>query len=155
MKRIEHIYIISCLTFIIVSVALFSYWAFYPQVVIRLTAPITLDKSSYSPGDRLSYTYSYCKDRQLPGIVVRALVNGTRTTFTTITSDLTVGCHTSTSSDLVIPDYADSGTYHLEGTAEYRINPINTYMLSWKSQEFKITRSDCYNLANCIKVKAK
>jgi hypothetical protein len=139
-KHLEHIFLSVSLGIIIGSSLLLGYWLVYPDDVVVVTKPVTVNSEVYHPGERLTYTLSYCKTRKLVGNVVRSLINGTRLTFTTVQSDLPVGCHTVNVSDLVIPDYADSGTYHIEATIEYKINPIRTFEVYFKSQEFKINK---------------
>jgi hypothetical protein len=139
-KRLEHIFLSVCLGIIVGSSLLLSYWLLYPDNVVTVIAPVTVSSLVYHPGERITYTLSYCKTRKLVGSVVRSLVDGTRLTFTTVQSDLPVGCHTINVSDLVIPDYVDSGTYHIEATAEYKINPARTFEVYFKSQEFKINK---------------
>lgn len=140
MKKIEHIYLYTCLTIIVGGFVIFLYWLFWPVNVIKLTGPVTTDKTSYHPGDRISYTISYCKYIDLGAVVVRSLVNGTRTNFTTQNSDIPMGCHTTKLSDLIIPDYLDSDKYHLEANITYQVNPIRTVQINWRSNDFKIIR---------------
>jgi len=140
MRRIEHIYIAICAIGIIFSSLLIAYWYFWPDNVVVIKGEVKTDKTIYYPGNRITYTFSYCKTRKLPGEIYRSLDNSIRINYTAITSDLPVGCHTINSADLTIPDYVDAGTYHLEGTGEYQINPIRKYLNSWKSNEFQIIK---------------
>jgi hypothetical protein len=125
-----------------VSFTIIMVWTYWPDNIVVVKSVITVDKKVYYPGDRITYTFSYCKTRKLPGTVVRSLDNSIRITFTSIESDLQVGCHTINVSDLVIPDYVDAGKYHIEGTGEYHINPIRSYFNFWKSEEFEIIKKD-------------
>ena len=139
----RYLSIISTINLAIVAgiVFVFLYWNFWPDRVVVLTSPVTLDKHTYHWGDRITYTFDYCKTRKINGKLIRALVNSTRTIFTTMDTDLPVGCHKRIqSSDLVIPDYTSPGVYHLETTVEYKINPIRYYNVYWQSQEFYITK---------------
>lgn len=140
MKNLKHIYLYFCLTVIMASSAIYAYWALFPITVIKFTAPITVNKKTYHPGEQIIYTISYCKYKNLPGTVYRSLVNSTRTSFTEMTNSLPVGCHTTKISDLKIPDYNDDGLYHLEATTVYKINPIREETVSWKSVEFIIKK---------------
>jgi len=137
----KYLMIISVANLILVAfiMGIFFYWSFYPDKIVTMTAPVTVDKEVYHWGDHITYTFSYCKTRKLTGKVVRALVNSTRTTFTTIESDLAVGCRNNIQiSDLVVPSYTSPGLYHLETTVEYKINPIRSFNVYWQSNEFRI-----------------
>lgn len=115
-------------------------WEFVPDNVVVINGPVTTDKTVYKQGERISYTFSYCKTKKLPGRISRTLVNSTYIVFSPIMSDLPVGCREITTSDLTIPDYADPGTYHIEGTGEYQINPLRKYYNNWQSNEFQIIK---------------
>ena len=138
MKNFKHIYLYFCLTVITFGSAMTAYWTFWPVDVIEFKSPIKLEKKIYHPGDAIVYTVSYCKKVDLPGTIYRSLVNSTRTSFTEVTNNLPVGCHTTKVADLHIPDYTDNGVYHLEATIKYKVNPIRNDMESWKSEEFII-----------------
>ena len=117
-----------------------GWWLLWPDKIVTIDPKVTVDKEFYKPGDRITYTLSYCKTRKMPGEVSRALVNSVRITFTDVTSDLPTGCHTVRISDLVIPDYVDSGLYHIEGSGLYQVNPIKKFLNTWKSNEFQIVK---------------
>ena len=141
MKRWHHIYLYICLSIISFSSILILYWEFYPIKILEITGPVILQKSEYTAGDRLTYTFSYCKYQNLVGTAFRSLINGTRTSFTPMEGNMPLGCHTVQISDLVIPDYMDADTYHLEATIEYQLNPIRKVDTSWKSNNFIIKRN--------------
>jgi hypothetical protein len=126
----------------IILMGMVGYWELWPDNIVTIEKSVTTDKAVYYAGERITYTISYCKTRKLPGEVLRSLVNGTRITFSTIESDLPIGCHTMKVSDLIIPDYVDSGIYHIEGTGQYQINPLRKYYNFWESQEFEIINLD-------------
>ena len=111
MKYHKHLYIFSYITIGLTALlmALVIYWSFFPAnfVTVENSMSIKMDKAVYYPGDRMTYTISYCKKSKMPGDVMRSLINGTQITYTTISSDLPVGCHTINVSDLIIPEYVD------------------------------------------------
>lgn len=120
---------------------LIGYWEFFPKKPFVLVGNPHVVEKVYHPGDKLVYTFSYCKSEQITGELFRTLVNGTITTFTTIPTNLPTGCHTFTKDDLVLPDYLDEDIYHLEVVAKfYKINPLRDYHVSWRSQDFRITK---------------
>jgi len=106
--------------------------------MFEVTHPITTDKSEYQPEDRITYTLPYCKTKDIPGTVMRSLNNGVRILFTQVESALPIGCHTVKNNDLIIPDYAEVGTYYLQGTAVYKINPLRDFIYTWRSEPFKV-----------------
>lgn len=141
-KHLEKIYIYLCLAIIVICCIVVGYWYIYPEKVLTITAPITTDKLVYKPGERITYTFSYCKTKEIPSVVMRSIVNGTRITFSAFQSNLAIGCHTVKISDLIIPDYVDNDTYHLEGSGEYEVNPIRHDRNSWRSNDFKVIKED-------------
>jgi hypothetical protein len=117
-----------------------TYWLFFPEKVITFTQPVTTDKLIYHRGETISYFITYCKTRTMVGTIYRSLVNETITTFTPVTNNLPAGCRTTKKSDLSIPDNADLGTYHLESTIEYKVNPLRDFATSWRSNDFLIVK---------------
>ena len=139
------LFYLSVFTFIVTIGLLASiwYWLFWPVKVLDVKNPtaITVDKTVYKAGDRISYTISYCKNNAITGEVNRALVNSIRIPFTGIRSNLATGCKTITNRDLVIPAFVDSGTYHIETTAEYKINPLRTQTEFWRSVDLQVVNN--------------
>lgn len=138
--RIISIYI--QLGIIILALLTAFYWLFWPNRVIIYDNPdqIQVDKKVYNPGDRIVYTIKYCKKKNIQGVVSRALVNGTRLNFTEYTTNVAPGCNTVKINDMVIPDYADEGIYHIETTATYQTNPLRTFVGTWRSVDFEIVK---------------
>jgi len=139
LTNFEHAYLFTCISIIAIGCIVLAYWLWYPNDNIQILS-VKVAQTEYHPGDRLEYSLEYCKDHKMPAQVVRSLVNGTQLTFTTIISDLPVGCNTVTVTDLIIPDYVDEGVYHLEGTGTSYLNPIRQDMNFWKTSEFIITK---------------
>jgi hypothetical protein len=137
--------ILYCFSIIILLAAfgimtLIGYWYFWPDNIITVTNPLNIkvDKEVYKPGDRITYTFDYCKDRDMIGLISKALVNDIRIVYTSIHSNLSVGCHKATIGSVIIPEYVPDGSYHLEVTGEYQINPIRTYTVFLQTVEFTI-----------------
>jgi len=137
--RLKHLYIYFCIIVITFFSILFGYWYFWPMKVIDVSA-VEVSKSIYAPGDQVIYTITYCKYKDIIGIAYRSLVNSTRTTYTEVSGNMTTGCHKINIADLHIPEYTDDGTYHLEATIIYKLNPVREFQISWKSQEFQVKR---------------
>jgi len=115
------------------------YWLWWSDQIVTVQAQeIAVNKEVYKPGERIAYTFSYCKTQQIPGTVTRAIVNDIRITYTDIYSDLPIGCHTVTVADLTVPDFLPSGLYHLEVSGEYQVNPLRVDRNSWRTVDFQV-----------------
>ncbi len=140
MQKFAHYYLAITLGFTIFGVALIGIWTFYPYHVINIdnSEKIEVDKAIYNSGDRITYTFSYCKDFTIVAIVNRAIVDGFRLTYDSVQSDLEVGCHTVSVNDLIIPDFLPSGIYHIEDTAEYPVNPMRKILAHFRTVDFEV-----------------
>ena len=101
---------------------------------------IQVDKKRYRVWDRITYTIEYCKKINTKATVYRALVNWTVTTYTPVQWNFSIWCRTAHKSDLVIPEYTEKDTYHIEATLEYQVNPIRVEKVYWRSVDFKVIR---------------
>jgi len=101
---------------------------------------IPVNKLSYAPGERVTYTLDFCRYEKRVATVYRALVNTYRVAYTPIHSDLPIGCHVMNVSDITIPDFVvpDGHTYYIEATVEYKINPLRTKVYHWRTVNFNI-----------------
>lgn len=99
---------------------------------------ISVDKTEYARGERISYKLQYCKKKRMMGTISRALINGVRITYTPIVSDSLAGCHTIVINDLIIPDFAEKGVNHIEISGEYKVNPLQTYKVNLRTVDFII-----------------
>ena len=140
--RIEKIFLIISFLIISGSSSLIGFWLLYPYKPLVFTSPVTLDKKEYHTGDRLTYTFSYCKSNATTGMVYRAIINGTVTNFTPMVSDLPTGCHTFSRSDIIIPEFLDQDFYHLKTTGIYQVNPIRTVEVRWESKPFLVKQKN-------------
>lgn len=137
-KHLEHIFLFITLGVIFICFILIGYWEFVPDKVFYFTSEPQVNGEVFHKGEPISYTFSYCKTRQVQGDLFRTLINGTVTTFTTIPTNLPLGCGTITKKDLIIPMSQDVDTYHLETVVVFKVNPLRDYSVSWKSKNFKI-----------------
>jgi hypothetical protein len=113
---------------------------FYPinPIDFKNNQAIKVDKETYQAGDRLTYTIDYCKYGKYPATVSRALVDGIRINYTSYYNNLPAICSTVNNSDLIIPDFISSGTYHIETTIEYQVTPLQKVIKNWRSVDFKV-----------------
>jgi hypothetical protein len=144
MKIQRALLIMSSITFSLITVmlVLYCYWMFWPNQVMKTTGIAQTNRLKYYPGENLDYTFKYCKFRPIVGTVTRALVDGTRTTFNTIQSDLPAGCHEPWICSLRIPRNTPQGIYHLEITGEYKVNPLRTEINRLRSNDFEVIGVD-------------
>jgi len=70
--------------------------------------------------------------------VNRSLVDGFVVSYAPVETDPPVGCHTTISSSMKIPEYIPAGIYHIEANISARINPLRTFSEHWRSVDFKI-----------------
>jgi hypothetical protein len=119
---------------------LVGYWLFWPDTIITVQnhEAIPVDKKVYAPGEEIRYTISYCKSREIVGTVYRTIVNSVRIAYTPTQSNLPAGCREVTVAGNVIPLFLDPGTYHLEVTGEYQVNPLRKDINSWRTVDFEI-----------------
>jgi len=138
----KYLYLFSILTLIatFILLTLIGYWLFYPDNIVVVENPnqIKVDKQVYKHEEHIKYTFSYCKSRPMFGLIARALTNDITITYTNIYSDLEAGCHSVTFGDLFIPEFAPPGKYHINISAEYKINPIRTFIVNLQTVEFMV-----------------
>ena len=132
-------FILSILTMIVVGI-----WLFLPDdvMVIKNHDTVPTDKVVYHAGDRIAYTLDSCKSRYITGRITRTLVDGFRINYTQIDSQVSPGCHKTTFNDLTIPNFIPSGTYHLEGSGTYQINPLRTFVTHWRTNDFEVINKE-------------
>lgn len=134
----KHIYVYSCLFITTSCCLIFLYWLFYPYKILEIYGEVKTDKFEYIAGERIGYTIKYCKFLPINAKVHRALVNGIRTNYTELDSSVTVGCKKVEVKDLIIPDFMDNGDYHIEITAEFKVNPVRTIRIPYQTNTFKV-----------------
>ena len=129
----------ATLTALALLMALVSYWLWYPYEVITFASVIVpTSKTAYVAGERVSYFVDYNKKLPLAGNLSRALVDGTRTNYPTISTFLTPGKKQVWVSDLTIPAYSPAGVYHIEVSAEYDVNPLRTISVQFRTVDFAV-----------------
>lgn len=142
-EKRRHLFPVFALVIISAAMLLAGYWWFFPEQVVTVSNPteIKTDKRVYQQGERIIYTLDYCKTRQIQGKVTRSLVDGFVIPYGSIESDLPVGCRKFFVYDLHIPEYTPPGIYHIEGSGEYHVNPIQTNRNCWRTEDFEVVRA--------------
>ena len=141
--------ILSVVTFILtITLALWiSYLLWYPDnlIIIKNSQSLPVSQLTYNTGDRIVYTLDYCKTRNITGSVSRALVDDYRLTFEDVNSNLETGCHVVKINEIVIPEFTQPGTYHLEITGTYQINVLRKLVVELRTVNFNIIKSQTLN----------
>jgi hypothetical protein len=130
------------ITLIAFGMGVIFYWSFAPYTVITMNNQNSLpvDKQIYNEGDRIYYTLDYCKYIDIPGALYRTITDGISVNYEDIQSNLEMGCHKIQRGDLTIPDFLPSGIYHIASTSEWKVNPIRTVIMNYRTVDFKIER---------------
>ena len=148
-QAIKKVYLLSCLSILTFSGALFGYWYFIdgslinPPIVGKAD-PMALktDHSVYHVGDTVSVYESFCKQRALPAEVNARFMDGMIVTMSETIKNIPVGCYGTDKPILItitdVPTGLPSGIWHLEYTVTYHINPIKDIVLYRKSKDFTI-----------------
>lgn len=140
-KQLEQIYLCVCLGIITFGALLVGYWYYIPETIIKVEPIVVIDnKNPLHIGDQIQYTFKYCKYKDITARVDRALIDGTRITFTSIFSNLQLGCHTTTSTDLFVPNGANYGLNKIQITAHYQYNPLREQTVDLMTNSFYVVK---------------
>lgn len=134
----------SIITVILTAVMLgiVGYWIYWPVTVIEIKDnKVILEKTDYHPGERIKYSFEYCKFRDNPVTLYRSLVDGIHLTYTDVKNSLGTGCGMLNNADLIVPEFITSGTYHIAGKLEYQLNPLRKVYYNWTSDNFTISEN--------------
>jgi hypothetical protein len=130
--------IVICTAFIFLFTA--GFWSFYPYKIMEIKNPqsLVVDKEIYQAGDRIAYVLDYCKYKRIQGTVSRSLVDGILVNYSPLISDLETGCFKLKRNDLVIPEFTPTGIYHISSSVEYKINPLRTITITYRTVDFQV-----------------
>ena len=128
------------LTIMLVFLGIFFFWMLYPYKVIDFK-PIELVKKEYQAGEPLEIVITYCKYMPLPATMSRQFMNGIIFTLSdAISSNVSTGCGTNISADIIIPKELLPDTYIYKQTMVYEVNPIRDIIVVFETPEFKIVK---------------
>ena len=119
---------------------LFAFWMIYPYKPLVFNSKFSFGNKIFRQGGVLWYTSDYCKYTNSSTIVSRSFVNGIIFTTPTITTARPKGCNKIVLG-IDIPKELPVGTYHLENTYSYKVNPLRTVIVKQKSDNFQIIES--------------
>ena len=148
MKTLKYWWIVANLSIIFLGGALLNYWYFidgvWNPVLIEKADIMALDvdKKIYSPGDTITVTNAFCKLRPIVGISAVQIVDGQVLQMRANEVNLPLGCYgvdkPFSSEAAVLPRNIGKGTWHLEWTITYEINPIKNVVYKRRSVDFKV-----------------
>jgi hypothetical protein len=141
-KRIAYIISMCVLIGSIILTLLAEYWILIPVTPIVVKNPTALETNSkvYRAGEQIIYTLDYCKKKDFTARVSRAFVDGFRVNYNAMTSSLPVGCYVQKIADLKVPEFIGPGTYHIEITVDYQVNPLQTVSVKLRTKDFKVIK---------------
>lgn len=125
----------------------FSYLLFYTPPYFDTKQPFKLDKKEYHIGEILTYTSDYCKYREyVPVKIERNLVDGFVYPLPNVSTGgnslqtFPVGCRViEVDVPLLVPMRVPTGQkYHIEIIIEYKINPLQNEIRTFKTEEFTL-----------------
>ena len=129
-----YFYIITFL----VTVGVCAWWLFYPY------EPITIDyikivnpNKEVMAGHLLTYEIKYTKKMDISGTLSRKLRNSYNIELADVAATARVG----SDSDFVtipIPRFADKGSYILDWSASYQVNPLRRITVQKSSDQFQV-----------------
>ena len=145
----KHIYAFVQVSIIVFGFVLFGYWYFLDGDVVNKpltdmtdTLNIKVDKSSYKIGDPVIVSNAFCKHRSILATTALQIVDGQIITMVAHQNNLPIGCYGVSkpflSQATIIPKGIAAGTWHLEWTVTYEVNPIKTITYKRRSVDFQI-----------------
>lgn len=101
---------------------------------------LNVDKDVYSLGETVYARRSFCKTRDVVGVVQWSLVDGYLTIYPKKEGNLPQGCYDLTFAIEKIPEieHLKGHTVHFEGVTTYKINGLNTVTETYRTEDFKI-----------------
>ncbi|HEY8191650.1 MAG TPA: hypothetical protein VIG74_04435, partial [Alphaproteobacteria bacterium] len=105
------------------------------------TEPIQVEKEVYHPGEIVRGYMTFCKNRNMTGVVQWSLVDTYLKIYPNRDSAIAQGCYEKKLVEIeVIPMDSYPDMYHYEGTVTYRINAVNTSVVKLRTVPFRVVR---------------
>jgi hypothetical protein len=122
-------------------VGLIAYWLFWPyQTLVVNTNPAEVVTPYVERGQYLQYILDFCKYSNAPVTVHRTLDDGQIVFLQDTEGQLPLGCRSTISSNVIIPQTINTGVYYLNVTADYQVNPIRTVSVHYVTQKFTVIK---------------
>jgi len=116
---------------------LFIFWQFYPRRVIVIETPIEVLNEKVTAGTAVDLRINYCKYHPIKGSVNVLLVDKFTLPIASFDGNLQIGCH-QIDTKMTIPTFVQAGTYRLDFSATYRLNPVREYKIDFWSEDFEV-----------------
>jgi hypothetical protein len=142
-RKLYHGVLISCLCIIAFAMLTAMYMLmdgvdFNVPMTVKNNATLQTTKLLYRPGAEIEATISYCKNRNIAGIIDWQLVDTYVRFYPASHADLPVGCHSYIMDLGVVPSDVSSESYHFTGVLTYKINSLTTVSYPLTTNEFQV-----------------
>lgn len=139
-----HFSIVSLVTAYLI-IGYIAFCLFWPVKTLEIVGyndsnPVVIQNDVIHKGDILIYDLNYCKYTNKSSIVHRSLIDGQIINLADTPGRLPTGCHTTTIQTAIIPETINPGTYYLDVTVEYDVNPFRTEYLHYKTTYFTVAK---------------
>jgi hypothetical protein len=119
-------------------------WLFWPYQTLDIIgysdgAPLPVVNSVVHPGEAIKYELNYCKYTDKPSVVRRTMIDGQVITLVDSPGRLPTGCHKATVKTAIVPETINPGNYYLDVSVDYKVNPIRTQTIHYRTQYFQVT----------------
>lgn len=95
-------------------------------------------RDTFSTGEAVTYGIEYCKDRRVPATVRAFFVDTAMVEMPAVESNWDAGCGKLIIDDFVVPRFLPTGSYYLRVEVEYRVNPLRTVKVEYRTTDFTI-----------------
>lgn len=139
--KIKDAIIYSVMIAFLVYAAIVGWWLLYPYEPITVERPIKIlnQGKSVKVGETLLYEIKYNKHMAICGTLSRKLINNTKIDLSDSKASAPIG----EDKDIVpvlLPTYADPGTYYLWWSVSYKVNPLRTVTINVESEKFEVIK---------------
>lgn len=137
MKHVN-LFLYTSMLFITIALDYMAFLAFYPFKTIELEQPYTILNEEVRAGDIVEYMLIYCRYTNADVSIHHQIRSDTALLpLTSLPVRLREGCG-ETIKSVSIPKHAPKGTYILEETVTYHVNPFQDITLHFFSYPFEI-----------------
>ena len=125
---------------ILFGVGLMAYWLLFPQQVLKIhDGKFKIANKIVEQGGKLVYTTTFCKYQNIPVQITRTMTDGLIFQLPPMTSNLPIGCQTRNVA-VEIPHSLPVGTYTMQSTFQYKMNPLRDFVFTVDSEEFYVVK---------------
>jgi hypothetical protein len=143
MKSPYHFIIVFCFGIIALALIMAMYMLsdgiyFNPPLLLTGQGNVTTTQSVYRLGEDVEATITYCKNRNIGGIIDWQLVDTYVRFYPAQRADLPNGCHSYIMDLGRVPGDVLGETYHFTGLLTYRINSLTSVSYPLQSNSFRV-----------------